>query len=306
MANVVLGGAIAGITLALLLVAVAILLPTPRFERMLRALAAFGTGPEIQQQTTSAFRRKLRSVAIAGLDRLAELLTPSADRDRLSRLLDYAGNPAAWPLQRVMRARPFAAIVGAGVGAFFAYGWTKDTGTVLIGAPLGLVGGFLLPQLLVYNAGIKRQEKMLYALPDVMDAMVIGVEAGLGLDSAMDEVAHATKGPLADELNRVLQEMRLGVSRTAALRSLAARTTVRDLKRLMTALIQAGELGVSVAGILREHAADQRMRRRQRAEEMAQKVPIKLMFPVMICMFPAIFIVVVGPAVLTLAKAFGD
>ncbi|MEV4345642.1 type II secretion system F family protein [Actinoplanes sp. NPDC049596] len=306
MANIVLGAAVAGIVLAFLLAAIAVLLPPPRFERILRALAAFGTGPEIQRDTGSAFQRRLRVLVIAALDRLAELLTPAADRQRLSRLLDYAGNPALWPLARVMRARPVAAVAGSGVGAFFAYGWTSKTDDILIGAPAGLIAGFLLPQLLVYNAGIKRQEKILYSLPDVMDAMVIGVEAGLGLDSAMDQVAGATKGPMADELNRVLQEMRLGVSRSEALRSLSARTTVRDLKRLMTALIQAGELGISVAGILREHAADQRMRRRQRAEEMAQKVPVKLLFPVMFCMFPAIFIVVVGPAVITLSKAFGD
>ncbi|XVU21795.1 type II secretion system F family protein [Actinoplanes sp. CA-054009] len=305
MANIVLGAAVAGVVLAFVLVAVAILLPPPRFERIMRALAAFGTGPEMRRDTSSAFQRRLRSLVIAGLDRLADLLTPAADRDRLSRLLDYAGNPPAWPLARVMRARPFGAVAGAGIGSFFAYGWTEKTDSVLIGAPAGLVVGFLLPQLLVHNAGIKRQEKILYSLPDVMDAMVIGVEAGLGLDSAMDQVASATTGPMADELNRVLQEMRLGVARTEALRSLAARTTVRDLKRLMTALIQAGELGISVAGILREHAADQRMRRRQRAEEMAQKVPVKLLFPVMFCMFPAIFIVVVGPAVITLSKAFG-
>ncbi|GAA0502409.1 type II secretion system protein [Paractinoplanes deccanensis] len=301
MAGLVLGGAVAGIVTACLLVAVAILLPPPRHERILRALAAFGSGPEIRRDTGSAFRRRLRSAVIAGLDRIA----PTTGQEQLSRLLGHAGNPPAWPPARVLRARPLGAIVGAGVAAFFAYSWTKDTGAVLIGIPAGLAGGFLLPHLLVYNAGVKRQEKILRSLPDVMDAMVIGVEAGLGLDAAMAQVASAARGPMADELNRVLQEMRLGVARTEALRSLSARTTVRDLKRLMTALIQAGELGVPVAGILREHAADQRVRRRQRAEEMAQKVPVKLLFPVLLCMFPAIFIVVVGPAIITLAKSFG-
>jgi tight adherence protein C len=94
--------------------------------------------------------------------------------------------------------------------------------------------------------------------------------------------------------------MRLGVARAEALRALAARTTVRDLKRLVTALIQAGELGISVAPILREHARDQRIRRRQRAEEAAQKVPVKMLFPILFCMFPVIFVVIIGPAVLQL------
>ena len=139
----------------------------------------------------------------------------------------------------------------------------------------------------------------------MLDALVIGVEAGLGLDAALSQVATLLRGPMPDEINRMLQEMRLGVARTDALRALGARTTVRDLKRLVTALTQAGELGISVAGILREHAGDQRARRRQRAEEQAQKVAVKLLFPVLFCLFPVIFVVVLGPAVLTVLHSFG-
>jgi tight adherence protein C len=131
------------------------------------------------------------------------------------------------------------------------------------------------------------------------------VEAGLGLDSAMAQVAVMLNGPMPDEFHRVLQEMKLGVSRTVALRALAARTTVRELKSLVTALVQAGEMGISVAGILREHSQDQRLRRRQRAEEQAQKVAVKLLFPVLFCLFPAIFVVVIGPAALKLVTVFG-
>jgi tight adherence protein C len=218
------------------------------------------------------------------------------------RHLDYAGNPAAWPVDRLVRAKLFSLIVMALFGWFFVHAVAPHNG--LLGLPLGALIGLFLPDLLAYNAGAKRQQAIARELPDTLDALVIGVEAGLGLDSAMVQVAQMLRGPMPDELHRVLQEMKLGVARTVALRALSSRTTVRDLKTLVTALVQAGEMGISVANILREHASDQRLRRRQRAEEQAQKVAVKMLFPVLLCFFPAIFVVVIGPAVIHLVTAF--
>ncbi|MEU4691529.1 type II secretion system F family protein [Actinoplanes sp. NPDC023714] len=293
--------ALAALLAAIALAATAVLLPAPRRERMMRVLAAYGGG-----RTQEKDEQEVRTESAAGriLFRIGSLLGPPGDRDRLTRGLDRAGNPPDWPIAKVIRMRPLTA---AGLTWFlWALGdtWKGDPGAIA-GAIAGFVLGCLLPQILVDNAGVKRQEVMQRNLPDVMDALVIGVEAGLGLDSAMDQVARTMRGPMADEMRRVLQEMRLGVSRAEALRSLSGRTTVRDLKRLVTALVQAGDLGISVAPILREHAADQRVRRRQRAEEQAQKIPVKLLFPVLFCMFPAIFVIIIGPAVLELAGAFG-
>ncbi|WP_436521372.1 type II secretion system F family protein [Actinoplanes sp. HUAS TT8] len=296
-------GAALGMAAAVLLAATAAVLPAPRRDRILRALAQYGTSGAIQIETSHPFTRRVRSITRIVVERLGDAVTSDRDRHRLVQSLDYAGNPVAWPLARVIRVRPLAAVATCGFGA--AVGQSVGGGSGgLLGALLGLAGGFLLPRILLHNAGIKRQQQLLRSLPDVMDALVIGVEAGLGLDSAMDHVGRSMTGPMSDELRRVLQEMRLGVSRAEALRSLSARTTVRDLKRLVTALVQAGELGISVANILREHAQDQRVRRRQRAEEMAQKVPVKLIFPVMFCMLPAIFVILIGPAVLQLIKSF--
>ncbi|BBH67330.1 type II secretion system protein [Actinoplanes sp. OR16] len=294
---VALGSLLAAISLA----ATAVLLPPPRRERILKTLAAY-TGGRTQEKDEQEVRAE--STVSRVLFIIGSLLGPPGDRDRLTRGLDRAGNPPDWPLDKVIRMRPLTA---AGLTWFlWALGdtWKGDPGAIG-GAVAGFVLGCLLPQILVNNQGVKRQELMQRNLPDVMDALVIGVEAGLGLDSAMDQVARTMRGPMADELRRVLQEMRLGVSRAEALRSLSGRTTVRDLKRLVTALVQAGDLGISVAPILREHAADQRVRRRQRAEEQAQKIPVKLLFPVLFCMFPAIFVIIIGPAVLELAGAFG-
>ncbi|BCY06952.1 type II secretion system F family protein [Actinoplanes sp. L3-i22] len=292
-----------GMAAAVLLAATAAALPAPRRDRILRALAQYGASGMIQVETGHPYIRRLRSITQILVERLGDAVTSDRDRQRLIHGLDYAGNPAAWPLSRVIRVRPLGAVATCAFGAAVGQSVKGGAGG-LSGALFGLAAGFLLPRVLLYNAGVKRQQQLLRSLPDVMDALVIGVEAGLGLDSAMDHVGRSLTGPMADELRRVLQEMRLGVSRAQALRSLSERTTVRDLKRLVTALVQAGELGISVANILREHAQDQRVRRRQRAEEMAQKVPVKLIFPVMFCMLPAIFVILIGPAVLQLIKSF--
>lgn len=291
--------AAAGCAGSVSLAAVGLLLPPTRREQMLRILAAFGAGQARGRIRTSP---GARPAGVTFLQRIGDVLAKGS-RHRIARQLDYAGNPAAWPLDRVVRARVVAAVAMAFAGWGFVSAITHGHG--LVGLPVGALLGLFLPDLLVYNAGTKRQLEIQAQLPDVLDGLVIGVEAGLGLDSAMTQVATMIRGPMPEEFHRVLQEMKLGVSRTVALRSLAARTTVRELKSLVTALVQAGEMGISVAGILREHSSEQRLRRRQRAEEQAQKVAVKLLFPVLFCFFPAIFVVVIGPAALRLVEVFG-
>jgi tight adherence protein C len=237
------------------------------------------------------------------LGRLGAALTPTAAVTRLQRHLDYAGNPPAWPLRRIIPAKGIALAAGAAVGAAAGLLFGGATG-VFVGGPLGAAAGLFLPDLLVYNAGLKRQHEVLLSLPDVLDTLVISVEAGLGFDAAMAQVAQFGRGPLAREMVRVLQEMQIGASRAQALRALATRTTVSDLHTFVTAVVQSGELGVPIAGVLREHAREMRVRRRQRAEELAQKVPIKILFPVLFCLFPALFVVILGPGVLQIVHAF--
>jgi len=171
---------------------------------------------------------------------------------------------------------------------------------VLLAAAVGALAGFFLPDVLLYNAGLKRQQKLERALPDALDLLTVCVEAGLGFDAAIAQVAQKTEGPMAAECSRVLQEMQFGKSRVEALRALSERTTVTQLRTFVTALVQASELGVPVATVLREQAKDMRMRRRQRAEEQAQKVPVKILFPLIFCLFPALFVIVIGPGVISI------
>ena len=245
---------------------------------------------------------RLRSV-VRHLGRVGSALTPTAAVARLQHQLDYAGNPASWPVQRVVPLKGIGLATGAVLGGLFGLLLNGSLGA-LIGAPLGMAAGFLGPDLMIYNMGLKRQHELLLSLPDVLDTLVISVEAGLGFDAAMAQVAQHGKGPMAREMVRVLREMQIGAGRAQALRALAARTTVTELRTFVTAVVQAGELGVPIAAVLREHAREMRVRRRQRAEEIAQKVPIKILFPVLFCLFPALFVVILGPGVLQIIAAF--
>src|SRR5437763_3794391 len=168
---------------------------------------------------------------------------------------------------------------------------------------VGALAGIFLPDLLLYNTGIKRQARIQYALPDSMDMLTVCVEAGLGFDAAMARVTQNTSGPLAAEFGRALHEMQIGKSRTEALRALAARTTVAELRAFVSALVQAGDLGIPVADVLREQAKEMRLNRRQRAEEKAQQVPVKILCPLIGCLFPALFVIVIGPGALSIVNS---
>ena len=141
-------------------------------------------------------------------------------------------------------------------------------------------------------------------LPDTLDTLTVSVEAGLGFDAALAQVTRYGRGPLAGEFARVLQEMQIGRSRVDALRALAQRTNVTELKSFCAIVVQATELGVPIANVMREQSREMRIRRRQHAEELAQKIPVKILFPLIFCLFPALFIVVLGPGMIRILDTF--
>jgi tight adherence protein C len=231
---------------------------------------------------------------------LALRLSPSGFAASLQHRLDVAGNPASWTGDRILALKGLGLLAGVVLGSL--YGIHSPARLILAVAVVG-AAGFFLPDVLLYNAGIKRQARILTAMPDALDMLTVCVEAGLGFDSALAQVARNTTGPLAEEFARALQEMQIGRSRTDALRGLADRTTAADLRTFVSALVQAGELGVPIGRVLREQASEMRIKRRQRAEERAQKVPVKIMFPLIVCIFPALLVVIIGPGILRIAHA---
>jgi tight adherence protein C len=243
-----------------------------------------------------------------GLRSLAVRMSPAGAGAKAQRRLDLAGNPPAWNVNSIFAMKGAGLLTGLVVGMLFA--------TLLVGSVLSLAGllvtalvmaiGFFLPNILLYNAGQKRQSRLQRDLPDTLDLMSVSMRAGLGFDAAVGRVAQNSNGPLAAEFARMLHEFRLGQSRRDVLRSLSARSTVVDLQYVVQALIQADTLGVPIATVLAEQGNEMRVKRRQRAEEKAQKVTVKILFPTLLCIFPALMVVVIGPGVIKIMEAFGS
>jgi tight adherence protein C len=222
----------------------------------------------------------------------------------LSRRLDQAGNPPWLDIDAVLTSKAVLAMVGAAVGLPIGALFAGPLG-VLVGTAIGAVAGFYLPDLLVLHLAQRRQEEIRRTLPDIMDILVVTVEAGLGFEAAVAQVVRNGRGPMVGEFARVLHEMQIGRPRIDALREMAARTSITELKAFASAVVQATTLGIPLANVLRQQSAEMRIRRRQRAEELAQKVPVKILFPMIICIFPALFVVVIGPGIIRLMDVFG-
>jgi tight adherence protein C len=244
---------------------------------------------------------RLISPFIGRLRALALRLTPEDRARRLQRNLDLAGNPTGWDAERILGYKGLGLI---GLGLLGALLGAKSLATLLLFTAVAGAFGFFLPDILVYNAGLHRQEKIQKTLPDALDMLTICVEAGLGFDAALAQVARNTDGPLAGEFFRVLQEIQIGKSRMQAFRALVDRTTVAELRNFVAALSQADSLGIPIANVLREQSGEMRLKRKQRAEEKAQKVPVKIVFPLILCIFPALFVIVIGPGAMSIMKAF--
>lgn len=225
---------------------------------------------------------------------------PRQTVERLRTRLEMAGNPIQagtfFVLQLVLTAV-------MGIGSFlFLSGETMDRR--LLYSLVLAVAGYVLPTVWLNGRVRSRQKAILKALPDAIDLLTISVEAGLGFDLAMQRVVEKWTNELSREFDRVLADIRLGKNRREALRDLVARTGVPDLSTFVAAVIQADQLGVSIAKILRVQSDQLRIRRRQRAEELAHQAPIKMLFPLVFLIFPSMFVVILGPAVPILYDQF--
>ena len=255
----------------------------------------------LRLDATSTSRTETAATGPQKFTALARKLTPNGYMARLDRMLGNAGRPASMPLDRLLTLKPVAALGGALIGLLFG-GATSPQGALL-----GLcftAACYFLPDLLVYNTGTKRQANITLDLPNVMDQLLISVEAGLGFEAAMARVGASGKGPMAEELARTMQDMQAGMTRREAYTALAARSSVPDLKSFVGAVVQADAQGLSISRVLKPQAGQMRIKRRLRAEEKAMKLPVAVVFPLLLFIFPPLFIVILGPAVINAIATF--
>lgn len=258
------------------------------------------------RELTLAAPTRQRAIApiISSVGAWGRRVTPGGTLASLERKLMLAGRPANWPLERVLAAKVVLGVSGGAIAVL----------RVLAGASAGItlvmvvfvVLLYVTPDVLLTGRARERQRAILRALPDALDQMTICMEAGLGFEAAIARTAQSRSGPLAQELVRTLQEIQVGVGRRQALRSLADRTDVPDLQHFATAILQAEGYGVPIARVLHNQAIELRRKRRQRAEEAARKLPLKLLFPLILFVLPPLFIILVAPAALQLADSFSN
>src|SRR6476659_5337557 len=237
------------------------------------------------------------------LARWALKLNPRSTTDNVARRLMAAGLGMKLSPTGFLALKALLALIGCFVGSMLGSG-RGFVGLVLGAAMAGTIG-FLGPDYVLTLKARGRKEKIRADLPDALDLLAVSVEAGLGFDASLAKLNENMDGPLAEEFGLTLSEMRIGESRSEALKRLSERVDAPELSAFTRAIIQADQLGTSLGRILRVQAADARLRRQAAAEERAMKAPIKMLFPTVLFIFPAMFLVILGPAILNVQKIFG-
>jgi tight adherence protein C len=292
--------------LGVVLLAVGLYLPRTGKDVIAERLAAFKQRPssleeiELRQPFAERVMRPfIRQLADAlGKFQQARSKTPKDTHvkgmDAIQRKLALAGNPYRWTPADFLGMKAFAALVLGGV-LFFLMTIAGETGYAFLFGGIGVAFGWFGPELLLRSKTKARQKRIQRALPDALDLLVITVEAGLGFDAAIQRLVEKRDDALSSEFARMLAEMRVGRSRRDALKDLVLRTQVSDLNNFVGAILQAEQLGVSVTKVLTVQAEQMRVVRRQRAEEKAAQLQLKLIFPLAIFIFPALCVVIMGP-----------
>ena len=305
------GVMIAGVAMIFvaLVTLIAALALSPRGEvgvnRSMAVLEALTSAPqEMKKEIDAPFNERVLLPLLARAQGLGRRLTPADANERIHEKLELAGNPPGWTADRVSAAKVVGFFGALGISLLFS---------LLLGlsflATLGFVvaasvAGYMAPNMYLYQKSYERSGSMQRALPDAIDLLTISVESGLGFDAAVSQVARNTEGPLAEEFARMLQEMQIGRGRSEALRSLADRTRLPDLRSFVSAMVQADAFGIPVGQVLRVQSSEIRVKKRQWAEEMAQKVPVKILVPLIFCILPTLFIAVLGPAGISIMDNF--
>ncbi len=277
-------------------------------EEMIDRLALYGrsNAPTVRDdELAKPLAQRTIGPVVLKLSGFLKRFTPVGYLEKKQHQLMLAGSPGNLDAPALVVIK----MLGTGVGVVLSflivdYGGSAFQRIVLFVFPIVL--GFFGPDAWLARKVEERRVAMQRALPDMLDLMVISVEAGLGFDSAMSRVVATVPGPLSEEFFRMLQETRVGVSRRDAMRHLMDRTDLDELRSFLLAMIQAEAFGVTIANVLRVQADEMRTKRRQRAQEKAFAAPVKMVFPLVFCIFPALFIVLLGPAGIQITEAFAN
>lgn len=233
---------------------------------------------------------------------MSQRITPKGYAGWLDKQLAGAGRPKEWPLARLIMVKPLLALAGAVLS--YLYYLSAPSGPRIL-VVLGVtVLSYFVPDLLLRSNAQKRRQAIQLELPNALDQMLISVQAGLGFEAAMGRAGTNSKGPLADELIRTLQDIQVGRSRKEAYLAMSERVDVPDVRSFVRAVVQADAYGIAIARVLKSQAQGMRVKRKQRAEEHAMKIPVKILFPLIFFIFPTLFIILLGPAVMNIVGAF--
>jgi tight adherence protein C len=269
-----------------------------RLERLKPVVPVYG---QIDVDLEKPLGVRLLAPVFGKLSGVVLKLTPLNQRNQADHMLALAGYP--WNLSvNDFLVIKMITLIGVPLLFFMIVGVSNSMGWVNVAAALILA--MILPDFMLKRQIKARQVKITRELPDNLDLLTVSVEAGLGFDQALLKLVEKTKGPLSGEFKRVLHEIRIGKTRRDALRQLATRTGVEDLQAFVAAIIQADQLGVSIGNVLRIQSQQLRQKRRLKAEERAQKAPVKMLIPMILFIFPSLFIILLGPGILQLIDSF--
>jgi tight adherence protein C len=281
----------------------AVTMPARQRRTSVKRAAQYGAFKPALGQAQRPFRER---VLVPVGDRLAKWtlrLHPKTTVEGVSARLLAAGLGRSISPTAFLAFKSGLAIAGVFLGVLFG-GAAASAGGVLFCSVAFAGLGFIAPDFVVSSKARTRKERIRSELPDALDLMAVSVEAGMGFDGAISKLTDHMHGPLADEFALTLSEIRIGEARADALKKLASRTDTPELNSFVRSIIQADQLGISLGRILRVQATDSRLKRQAAAEEKAMKAPIKMLFPTVLFIFPAMFLVILGPAFLNLSKIF--
>lgn len=274
-----------------------------RAMKLLQSQVGGQSIPDLREQSLQEnFAKRVLMPVVGGAAKVAKRVTPIDSRQRLEKKLLLAGGPVGWDAERIMAFKVIGAVGGLILGFSVASLMHLSGFLVFVVAGLVTFVGFVLPDSILGRRVQERQSEILKTLSDTLDLLTISVEAGLSLNAAIAQVVQNVPGVLSSEFARMLQEIQLGVPRSDAFRHLAERTDVEELNAFALAMVQADVFGVSIASVLRTQAQQLRIKRRQRAEAKAQQTPVKIVFPLILCVMPSLFIVIIGPGAIRIMQ----